>query len=244
MPAGVSVGRSLARLGSPLATLRSPSIPLLPMASALPCSAVISPEPGSRVVPAATLRCSAKRNGGPTQHAAVPFMTRSSGPGCQGEPPSVSALEAEIAALRMEIRCGRASATAPQYGVGRRLIAENRGWQGARPIALVAHGRKMGKVAASRRAGMGQNSKIEWTTHTFNPWWGCTKVSRGLQALLCRGLGEAVGQAVWGPGADRRTFGEAHWREPLNGTAQRWAPSTGRACSAPPWQTSSRIVPT
>jgi protein gp37 len=24
---------------------------------------------------------------------------------------------------------------------------------------------------------MSQNSKIEWTTHTFNPWWGCTKIS-------------------------------------------------------------------
>ena len=24
---------------------------------------------------------------------------------------------------------------------------------------------------------MGSKSKIEWTDHTFNPWWGCTKVS-------------------------------------------------------------------
>jgi protein gp37 len=26
---------------------------------------------------------------------------------------------------------------------------------------------------------MGENSKIEWTDHTFNPWVGCTKVSQG-----------------------------------------------------------------
>lgn len=26
---------------------------------------------------------------------------------------------------------------------------------------------------------MGENSKIEWTDHTFNPWYGCTKVSPG-----------------------------------------------------------------
>jgi hypothetical protein len=26
---------------------------------------------------------------------------------------------------------------------------------------------------------MGENSKIEWTTHTFNPWIGCTKVAAG-----------------------------------------------------------------
>ena len=24
---------------------------------------------------------------------------------------------------------------------------------------------------------MAENSKIEWTHHTFNPWVGCTKVS-------------------------------------------------------------------
>lgn len=26
---------------------------------------------------------------------------------------------------------------------------------------------------------MGQDSKIEWTDHTFNPWWGCTHVHEG-----------------------------------------------------------------
>lgn len=26
---------------------------------------------------------------------------------------------------------------------------------------------------------MAANSKIEWTDHTFNPWWGCTKVAAG-----------------------------------------------------------------
>ena len=24
---------------------------------------------------------------------------------------------------------------------------------------------------------MARDSRIEWTDHTFNPWWGCTKVS-------------------------------------------------------------------
>ncbi len=27
---------------------------------------------------------------------------------------------------------------------------------------------------------MSENSKIEWTDHTFNPWWGCTRVSEGV----------------------------------------------------------------
>jgi len=26
---------------------------------------------------------------------------------------------------------------------------------------------------------MAENSKIGWTTHTFNPWLGCTKVHAG-----------------------------------------------------------------
>ena len=24
---------------------------------------------------------------------------------------------------------------------------------------------------------MGKDSRIEWTHHTFNPWWGCVRVS-------------------------------------------------------------------
>ena len=28
---------------------------------------------------------------------------------------------------------------------------------------------------------MGKHSHIEWTHHTFNPWWGCAKVSPACQ---------------------------------------------------------------
>ena len=28
---------------------------------------------------------------------------------------------------------------------------------------------------------MSANSSIEWTDHTFNPWWGCVKVSAGCE---------------------------------------------------------------
>ena len=30
---------------------------------------------------------------------------------------------------------------------------------------------------------MGKNSHIEWTHHTFNPWWGCAKVSQCIKIL-------------------------------------------------------------
>lgn len=62
---------------------------------------------------------------------------------------------------------------------------------------------------------MGQNSKIEWTTHTFNPWWGCTKVSEACKHCYAEAWAKRVGQPVWGPLSDRRTFGDDHWREPL-----------------------------
>lgn len=62
---------------------------------------------------------------------------------------------------------------------------------------------------------MGANSKIEWTTHTFNPWWGCTKVSEACKHCYAEAWAKRVGQPVWGPKVERRTFGDAHWREPV-----------------------------
>lgn len=60
-----------------------------------------------------------------------------------------------------------------------------------------------------------QNSKIEWTTHTFNPWWGCTKVSPACDHCYAEALAKRRGHNVWGPGADIRILSETHWRQPL-----------------------------
>lgn len=62
---------------------------------------------------------------------------------------------------------------------------------------------------------MGADSKIEWTHHTFNPWWGCVKVSPGCAHCYADTFAKRVGQRVWGPDAPRRFFGDKHWREPL-----------------------------
>jgi protein gp37 len=62
---------------------------------------------------------------------------------------------------------------------------------------------------------MAELSKIEWTTHTFNPWWGCTKVSDGCKFCYAETLARRYGNDVWGVGKARRTFGEKHWAEPL-----------------------------
>lgn len=62
---------------------------------------------------------------------------------------------------------------------------------------------------------MARNSRIEWTTHTFNPWWGCVKVSPACKHCYAEAWAKRVGQDVWGPKTERRFFGEKHWAEPL-----------------------------
>ena len=65
---------------------------------------------------------------------------------------------------------------------------------------------------------MAENSKIEWTDHTFNPWEGCQKVGPGCDHCYAetRNARFAGGQAVnWGPGAPRRRTSAANWRKPL-----------------------------
>ncbi len=70
---------------------------------------------------------------------------------------------------------------------------------------------------------MGKNSRIEWTDHTFNPWWGCTKVSEACKNCYAEAWSKRVGQKVWGPKADRRLFGERHWLEPCKWNADALA---------------------
>lgn len=62
---------------------------------------------------------------------------------------------------------------------------------------------------------MGQHSTIEWTDHTFNPWWGCTKISQGCKHCYAETWANRYGHDIWGPNKARRTFGEQHWGGPL-----------------------------
>ncbi|KAF1046365.1 MAG: hypothetical protein GAK35_01050 [Herbaspirillum frisingense] len=70
---------------------------------------------------------------------------------------------------------------------------------------------------------MSENSKIEWTDHTFNPWEGCQKVGPGCDHCYAetRNARFAGGTAInWGPGAPRRRTSAANWRKPLKWEAQ------------------------
>lgn len=67
---------------------------------------------------------------------------------------------------------------------------------------------------------MGESTGIGWTDHTFNPWWGCAKVSPGCSRCYAEGLAHRWDFDVWGVTKSRRTFGDKHWREPLRWNAQ------------------------
>lgn len=64
---------------------------------------------------------------------------------------------------------------------------------------------------------MAENTKIEWVDSTFNPLWGCLKVSAGCTNCYAEGVSHRYGHDVWGPpkSTPRRTFSANHWKEPV-----------------------------
>lgn len=82
---------------------------------------------------------------------------------------------------------------------------------------------------------MGENSGIEWTTHTFNPWVGCAKVSAGCTNCYAADYDKRVGGVPisqrdpsnglapvsrWGVDAPRTRTSSAYWRQPLKWNRQ------------------------
>ena len=61
---------------------------------------------------------------------------------------------------------------------------------------------------------MSKDSRIEWTHHTFNPWWGCTKVSPGCTHCYTETWAKRLGLNVWGTKAPRRELSNTYWRQP------------------------------
>lgn len=70
---------------------------------------------------------------------------------------------------------------------------------------------------------MAEQTGIEWCDHTFNPWWGCVRVSPACQHCYAETFAKRTGNAVWGVDAPRRFFGTKHWQEPhkWNAAAKR-----------------------
>ena len=64
---------------------------------------------------------------------------------------------------------------------------------------------------------MSANSKIEWTTHTFNPWIGCTKVSPGCAHCYAETEDKRRGWTPegWGKGKPRKRTTTLYWNQAL-----------------------------
>lgn len=60
---------------------------------------------------------------------------------------------------------------------------------------------------------MGYKTGIAWTHHTFNPWWGCTKVSPGCEHCYAEKVAQRFNQAQWGKDHPRRLFSSKHWQQ-------------------------------
>jgi protein gp37 len=66
---------------------------------------------------------------------------------------------------------------------------------------------------------MTENSKIEWTDHTFNPWVGCTKISPGCDHCYAESWAKRAGSPeLWADGERRRTTAQ-NWRQPFKWNA-------------------------
>jgi protein gp37 len=60
-----------------------------------------------------------------------------------------------------------------------------------------------------------KNTGISWTTHTFNPWIGCTRVSAGCDYCYAEALNKRTGHTNWGTGAERRVTSDVYWLKPI-----------------------------
>lgn len=67
---------------------------------------------------------------------------------------------------------------------------------------------------------MAENSKIEWCGPTFNPWFGCSKVSEGCAHCYAEQsspakVARSKGHETWGKGAPRIRTSAGNWQQPL-----------------------------
>ena len=80
---------------------------------------------------------------------------------------------------------------------------------------------------------MGENSAISWTSHTFNPWIGCTKVGPGCDGCYAEAMmDKRYGRVRWGaPGkgnGTRSRTSASNWQQPI-----RWNKAAADAGTRP-----------
>ena len=66
---------------------------------------------------------------------------------------------------------------------------------------------------------MANDTKIEWTDHTFNPWWGCRRVSPACDNCYAADMATRYRHDVWDNGRFR-FLGDNNWQDPYRWDAQ------------------------
>jgi protein gp37 len=63
-----------------------------------------------------------------------------------------------------------------------------------------------------------ENSKIEWTDHTFNPWWGCVNVSPACDHCYAERFANRktrTSDPLWGKDSLRLVSSDDYWQGPV-----------------------------
>lgn len=70
---------------------------------------------------------------------------------------------------------------------------------------------------------MSDTTQIQWTDRTFNPWWGCSRVSPACRSCYADATATRWGHELWRRKGGRRMMSEANWRNPVkwNRAAER-----------------------
>lgn len=55
---------------------------------------------------------------------------------------------------------------------------------------------------------------ISWTDHTFNPWWGCTRIAPGCDNCYAATFDKRTGGDYWNPKIDPRLTSVSNWNKP------------------------------
>lgn len=67
---------------------------------------------------------------------------------------------------------------------------------------------------------MGDTTGISWTDHTFNSWWGCTKIAPGCDNCYAATLDARTGGDYWDPKKAPRRTKQPNWKKVLKWNEQ------------------------
>jgi protein gp37 len=59
-----------------------------------------------------------------------------------------------------------------------------------------------------------ENSRIAWTDHSFNPWTGCQRVSKGCVHCYAETWAKRTGRDIWGAKGKRKRTSKSIWAKP------------------------------